>query len=64
MTLEARLNTDEEHSKKDLERLYDGKLCRCTGNRPILDAALVFCRDPLEGEARVSQWREDYQRTN
>ena len=63
MTLEARLNTEEELSKKDLERLYDGNLCRCTGYRPILDAASVFCKDPLEGETRVTKWREDYQRT-
>jgi xanthine dehydrogenase/oxidase len=63
MTLEARLNADEELSKKDLERLYDGNLCRCTGYRPILDAAAVFCKDPLEGETRVTKWREDYQRT-
>lgn len=63
MTLEARLNSEEKLSKKDLERLYDGNLCRCTGYRPILDAASVFCEDPLEGEPRVSQWREDYQET-
>ncbi|MGI9242845.1 MAG: 2Fe-2S iron-sulfur cluster-binding protein, partial [Verrucomicrobiales bacterium] len=56
MALEARLNSDEELSKKDLERLYDGNLCRCTGYRPILDAASVFCVDPLEDEPRVSQW--------
>ena len=63
MTLEARLNSGEELSKKDLERLYDGNLCRCTGYRPILDAASVFCKDPLEGETRVTKWRQDYQRT-
>lgn len=63
MTLEARLNGEEELSKKDLERLYDGNLCRCTGYRPILDAAAVFCKDPLEDEPRVTGWREDYQRT-
>ena len=63
MTLEARLNADEELSKKDLERLFDGNLCRCTGYRPILDAASVFCKDPLEGESRVTKWRQDYQQT-
>ncbi len=63
MTLEARLNADEELSKKDLERLYDGNLCRCTGYRSILDAASVFCCDPLEDDSRVGQWREDYART-
>jgi xanthine dehydrogenase/oxidase len=62
MTLEARLNAEEDLSKKDLERLFDGNLCRCTGYRPILDAASVFCKDPLEGESRVPHWREDYAR--
>lgn len=62
MTLEAGLNGEEDLSKKDLERLYDGNLCRCTGYRPILDAASVFCRDPLEGDARVESWRADYKR--
>lgn len=63
MTLEARLNSDNELSKKDLERLYDGNLCRCTGYRPILDAASVFCQDPLEDDSRVPQWRDDYKNT-
>ena len=61
MTLEARLNSGEGLSKKELERLYDGNLCRCTGYRPILDAASVFCDDPLEDEPRVAGWREDYE---
>ena len=62
MTLEAQLNSDDEElSKKDLVRLFDGNLCRCTGYRPILDAASVFCSDPLENEpARVARWREEY----
>ncbi len=63
MTLEARLNAKECLTKRDLERLFDGNLCRCTGYRPILDAASVFCEDPLDDEPRVTQWREDYQRT-
>ncbi|NNE91292.1 MAG: molybdopterin-dependent oxidoreductase [Verrucomicrobiales bacterium] len=63
MTLEARLNSDEKLSKKDLERLFDGNLCRCTGYRPILDAAAVFCADPLEDEPRTEDWREDYRQT-
>ena len=62
MTLEARLNAEAGLTKKDLERLFDGNLCRCTGYRPILDAASVFCDDPLEEEPRVTKWREDYKR--
>ncbi|MGK0186489.1 MAG: xanthine dehydrogenase/oxidase [Verrucomicrobiales bacterium] len=63
MTLEARLNAEVSLPKKDLERLFDGNLCRCTGYRPILDAASVFCEDPLEDEPRATKWRADYQRT-
>ena len=63
MTLEARLNTGEALTKKDLERLFDGNLCRCTGYRPIIDAASVFCLDPLEGESRVTKWRDTYRET-
>ena len=63
IALEARLNSDEKLEKKDLERLYDGNLCRCTGYRPIMDAAAVFCEDPLEDEPRVEKWRNDYQQT-
>ena len=63
MALEARLNSEEKLEKKDLGRLYDGNLCRCTGYRPILDAAAVFCEDPLEDEPRVGKWRDDYQHT-
>lgn len=63
MTLEARLNAEDPLSRKDLERLYDGNLCRCTGYRPIMDAAAVFCEESLEGEPRASLWKEEYRRT-
>lgn len=47
--------------KDELERLFDGNLCRCTGYRPILDAASVFCQDPLPDHMygqNVHGWRE------
>lgn len=60
MTLAARLSEEEGPFKRDLERLFDGNLCRCTGYRPILDAAAVFCEDPLEDEPRVEGWRQAF----
>jgi xanthine dehydrogenase/oxidase len=39
MSLYALLRTNPEPSEKELEEAFDGNLCRCTGYRPILDAA-------------------------
>jgi xanthine dehydrogenase/oxidase len=39
MSLYALLRTNSEPSEKELEEAFDGNLCRCTGYRPILDAA-------------------------
>jgi len=60
MTLFARLCRDPLPEKEELEHLFDGNLCRCTGYRPILDAAAVFCRDPIDDPTladRVTDWR-------
>ncbi|KAF2740890.1 xanthine dehydrogenase/oxidase [Polyplosphaeria fusca] len=42
MSLYALLRNDPEPSEHDVEEAFDGNLCRCTGYRPILDAAQSF----------------------
>ena len=64
MTLLARLEEAALESD-ELERLFDGNLCRCTGYRPILDVAAAFCTDQgqVAGELdqRAAHWRERLQ---
>ncbi|KAF7503972.1 hypothetical protein GJ744_002946 [Endocarpon pusillum] len=42
MSLYALLRNDPEPSEIEIEEAFDGNLCRCTGYRPILDAAQSF----------------------
>ncbi|KAF1997919.1 xanthine dehydrogenase [Amniculicola lignicola CBS 123094] len=42
MSLYALLRNKSEPSEHDVEEAFDGNLCRCTGYRPILDAAQSF----------------------
>ncbi|GAM86282.1 hypothetical protein ANO11243_042940 [Dothideomycetidae sp. 11243] len=42
MSLYALLRNDSEPSPHDVEEAFDGNLCRCTGYRPLLDAAHTF----------------------
>ncbi|KKY28869.1 putative xanthine dehydrogenase [Phaeomoniella chlamydospora] len=42
MSLYALLRNDSQPSEHDVEEAFDGNLCRCTGYRPILDAAQSF----------------------
>lgn len=42
MSLYALLRNNSAPSEHDVEEAFDGNLCRCTGYRPILDAAQVF----------------------
>ncbi|KAF2089817.1 xanthine dehydrogenase/oxidase [Saccharata proteae CBS 121410] len=42
MSLYALLRNDPNPTEHDVEEAFDGNLCRCTGYRPILDAAQSF----------------------
>ena len=42
MSLYALLRNNSAPSEHDVEEAFDGNLCRCTGYRPILDAAQAF----------------------
>ena len=42
MSLYALLRNDTDLSETKIEEAFDGNLCRCTGYRPILDAAQSF----------------------
>lgn len=45
MALYAFLRAHPNATKLDIEESFDGNLCRCTGYRPILDAAKTFASD-------------------
>jgi len=45
MSLYSTLCKNQEPSIADIEASFDGNLCRCTGYRPILDAAKTFACD-------------------
>ncbi|OAA55836.1 Aldehyde oxidase/xanthine dehydrogenase [Niveomyces insectorum RCEF 264] len=42
MSLYALLRNNDRPTEHDIEEAFDGNLCRCTGYRPILDAAQTF----------------------
>lgn len=42
MSAYALLRNNDAPSEHDVEEAFDGNLCRCTGYRPILDAAQTF----------------------
>ncbi|KAG8531083.1 uncharacterized protein KY384_004440 [Bacidia gigantensis] len=44
MSLYALLRNNTDPSELEIEEGFDGNLCRCTGYRPILDAAQTFGR--------------------
>ncbi|CAG8954053.1 hypothetical protein HYFRA_00009153 [Hymenoscyphus fraxineus] len=54
MSLYALLRNDSNPSEYDVEEAFDGNLCRCTGYRPILDAAQTFGVDKSCGKAKAN----------
>lgn len=42
MSLYALLRNNRDPHKNEVEEAFDGNLCRCTGYRPLLDAAQTF----------------------
>ena len=55
-SLYALLRNDADPSETAVEEAFDGNLCRCTGYRPILDAAQSFS---AKGSCRRSQSNGD-----
>ncbi|KAF2762373.1 xanthine dehydrogenase [Pseudovirgaria hyperparasitica] len=51
MSLYALLRNHPNPNEHDVEEAFDGNLCRCTGYRPILDAAQSFSVKTMCGKA-------------
>lgn len=54
MSLYALLRNTETPSELQVEEAFDGNLCRCTGYRPILDAAQTFSAERSCGMAKAN----------
>lgn len=54
MSLYALLRNDPDPTEHDVEEAFDGNLCRCTGYRPILDAAQSFSVERACGKATIN----------
>ncbi|KAK3067006.1 hypothetical protein LTR53_016366, partial [Teratosphaeriaceae sp. CCFEE 6253] len=54
MSLYALLRNNEDPSELEVEEAFDGNLCRCTGYRPILDAAQTFSKGGGCGMAKAN----------
>lgn len=54
MSLYALLRNHDEPTEHQIEEAFDGNLCRCTGYRPILDAAQTFSAETACGRAKVN----------
>jgi len=54
MSLYALLRNDSSPSEHAVEEAFDGNLCRCTGYRPILDAAQTFSAEKSCGKAKAN----------
>ena len=54
MSLYALLRNDADLSELEVEEAFDGNLCRCTGYRPILDAAQSFSKGKVCGKSTAN----------
>lgn len=54
MSLYALLRNNDNPSEHQVEEAFDGNLCRCTGYRPILDAAQSFSAERSCGMAKAN----------
>lgn len=54
MSLYALLRNNSSPSEHDVEEAFDGNLCRCTGYRPILDAAHTFSAEKSCGMSKAN----------
>lgn len=54
MSLYALLRNNDAPTEEDIEEAFDGNLCRCTGYRPILDAARTFSVTAGCGKAKAN----------
>lgn len=54
MSLYALLRNNDSPSEEDIEEAFDGNLCRCTGYKPILEAAQTFSVERGCGKARTN----------
>lgn len=57
MSLYALLRNDTDPSELEVEEAFDGNLCRCTGYRPILDAAQTFSTKRSCGNSSINGGR-------
>lgn len=54
MSLYALLRNNVDPSEHEVEEAFDGNLCRCTGYRPLLDAAQTFSKERACGKSSVN----------
>ncbi|KAJ2855782.1 hypothetical protein J3B02_001980, partial [Coemansia erecta] len=54
MSLYTLLRNNPNPSELEIEECFDGNLCRCTGYRPILDAAKTFAEDAWKPGSTVN----------
>ena len=54
MSLYALLRNNDNPTEHEVEEAFDGNLCRCTGYRPILDAAQTFSAERGCASAKVN----------